>query len=677
MNKTLLYLSARGFLIVLLLFCFSSNSFAQWSSDPSVNLQICDVTGDQALPKVASTSDDGCYISWFDNRNGSYAVYLQRLDHLGNKLWDPNGLLISNNPQSSSLVDWAISTDDQNNAIVTFTDTRDNGFLHAFAYLIDTTGNFLWGANGISLSGAGDYQPNPVTTQTSDGNYVFAWIVAADTQKIALQKISPTGQKLWGTDPIIYASGTDENYTYPAVIPSDNGSVIVVHTGYTGPFYAAVVHIYAQKFDTNGAPLWGSSGVTIQGLGTIPFYVHPTVIGDNNNGTFVAWYDDRDNNNLFSSFAQHVSSSGTLTFPANGSEVSTLSTMHHIYPTLAYNPNTDELFSFWLEEPSLQDQFAVYGQKFDAAGNRQWTNNGLSFTAMTSNATFGPYAMPTDTSVYVFYLEELSALHDGISSFMVNSGGSFSWNPNIVNMSDPTGQKLHSVTTIAGDEIAKIVWEDTRNDGGGIYAQNINPDGELGNVIVPVELTSFTADVNGAGVSLHWQTATETNNKGFEIERSQHSLVNGQKWEKIGYAAGFGTTTEPKTYSFTDNNVTSGAYSYRLKQIDFDGSYSYSNEVEVEVDAPLQFALSQNYPNPFNPTTQIEYSIPQDDYVSLRVYNALGQQVATLVNGIVKAGSHSVSFNASSAAGGLSSGIYYYRIQSDNKVLVKKMMLMK
>lgn len=449
MNKTLLSLSARGFFIVLLMFCLSSDMFAQWSSDPSVNLQICDVTGDQALPKVASTSDNGCYISWFDNRNGSYAVYLQRLDQLGNKLWDTNGLLVSNNPQNTSLVDYAIATDDQNNAIVTFTDTRDNDSLHAFAYLIDTSGNFLWGANGIRLSGVGDFQPNPVVTQSSDENYVFSWIVATDTQKIALQKISPTGQLLWGNSPIIYASGTDENYTYPAILPSDNGSVIVVHTGYTGPFFAAVVHIYAQKFDGNGNPLWGSSGVTIQGLGGIPFYVHPTVIDDGSNGAFVAWYDDRDNNTIFSSFAQQVTSAGTLSFPANGSEVSTLSSMHHIYPALAFNSTTNELFSFWLEETPLQDQFAVYGQKFDAAGNRQWTNNGLSFTNMSSNSMFGPYAMPTDTSVYVIYLQgNVSGLNDGISAFMVNSSGDFSWTPNIVDMSDPTNQKLHEVTTI-------------------------------------------------------------------------------------------------------------------------------------------------------------------------------------------------------------------------------------
>ncbi len=375
-------------LTLLMISGFSINSSAQWSSDPAVNLQVCDVTGDQALPKIASTSDGGSYIAWFDNRNGSYAVYLQRLDALGNKLWATDGMLISNNPQSSSLVDWDIASDNHNNAILTFTDTRDTDSLHAFAYLVDTSGNMLWGANGIRLSGTGDFQPNPVTTQTSDGNYVFAWIIAGSSQEIGLQKISLAGQKMWGSDPIIYSSGTSENYTFPAVVASDNGSVIVVHSGYTGTFMAPY-YTYAQKFDTDGNPLWGEGGVVIENVGA-PFYEHPFVMSDANNGAFVSWYDDRDFNNLFSSFAQHVTSTGTLSFPANGAEVSTNVSMHHIYPTLAYNSGIDELYCFWLEETSLQDNFAVYGQKFDASGTKLWNSSGIAFTSMTSNSIFQP-----------------------------------------------------------------------------------------------------------------------------------------------------------------------------------------------------------------------------------------------------------------------------------------------
>ncbi len=191
---------------------------------------------------------------------------------------------------------------------------------------------------------------------------------------------------------------------------------------------------------------------------------------------------------------------------------------------------------------------------------------------------------------------------------------------------------------------------------------------------VPVELISFSINVKGSEAVLSWRTATEINNKGFEVERQVHSPVSAAgNWERIGFVGGFGTTTEQKTYSFTDDNVASGNYTYRLKQLDFDGSYKYSSEVEAEVSGPSEFVLSQNYPNPFNPTTQISYSIPSDGTVHLNVYNSLGQKVAELINGFRKAGSHEITFNSSK----LASGVYYYTLVSGSFTGTKKMLLLR
>ncbi len=189
---------------------------------------------------------------------------------------------------------------------------------------------------------------------------------------------------------------------------------------------------------------------------------------------------------------------------------------------------------------------------------------------------------------------------------------------------------------------------------------------------VPVELSSFTASVENSNVILKWQTETEKNNSGFEIER-RNAQSGNTGWEKIGFAEGQGTTTEEYSYSYLDKEITSGQFQYRLKQIDLDGSFKYSDAVQVSISLPQEFSLEQNYPNPFNPATQIRYSIPQDAMVKLNVYNALGQQVAELVNGEVKAGSYEVKFNADR----LSSGIYYYRIETGGFVSTKKMMLLK
>ncbi len=204
-----------------------------------------------------------------------------------------------------------------------------------------------------------------------------------------------------------------------------------------------------------------------------------------------------------------------------------------------------------------------------------------------------------------------------------------------------------------------------------------NPDAEIdgliiGNLwqdVIPVELTSFAASVNGSSVNLNWSTATELNNSGFDIERKSSST----SWTKIGFVAGHGTTSEAKHYSYSENNLSTGNYSYRLKQVDFDGTYEYSKTVEVEMVTPNNFELSQNYPNPFNPSTSIKFNMPEAGNVKLAVYNLLGQEVKTLVNGFRTAGTYTVNFDASN----LSSGIYLYKIEMNNFTQVRKMTLLK
>lgn len=185
--------------------------------------------------------------------------------------------------------------------------------------------------------------------------------------------------------------------------------------------------------------------------------------------------------------------------------------------------------------------------------------------------------------------------------------------------------------------------------------------------IVPVELSSFTASVSKNVVTLKWQTATETNNKGFEIQKR-----NGKEFETIGLVSGKGNTTEPSSYSFTVFENKVGTYHFRLKQIDFDGRVNYSNEVEAVVQ-PSEFALGQNYPNPFNPTTTINYQLSQKSKVEMKVYDMIGKEIITLVSDVQDAGYYKVQFDAST----LASGVYFYRIQAGKFVETRRMILIK
>jgi uncharacterized membrane protein len=186
---------------------------------------------------------------------------------------------------------------------------------------------------------------------------------------------------------------------------------------------------------------------------------------------------------------------------------------------------------------------------------------------------------------------------------------------------------------------------------------------------VPVELSNFTASVSDKNVQLNWTTATETNNSGFEIQRRSAN----KDWENLAFVAGRGTRTEPSNYSYNDDLTSSGSFSYRLKQIDFGGTFDYSDIINIEFEPVAEYSLNQNYPNPFNPSTIISFSIAQRSNVNLSIFNILGEKVATLINETKDAGNYEAEFNASN----LTSGIYIYKLEAGNFQSTKKMMLLK
>jgi hypothetical protein len=181
---------------------------------------------------------------------------------------------------------------------------------------------------------------------------------------------------------------------------------------------------------------------------------------------------------------------------------------------------------------------------------------------------------------------------------------------------------------------------------------------------LPVELTSFTAKVNSQVVILNWQTATEINNYGFNVERNS---IPSSDWETIGFVDGHGNSNSIKEYSFADRNTSAGDYSYRLKQIDIDGEYSYSNILNIKLDnMPTEFALYQNYPNPFNPSTRIDYSLKSDASVKVELYSIIGEKVSVLINENQTAGYYTFSVDAARMR--LSSGVYLVRFSINDLI---------
>lgn len=326
------------------------------------------------------------------------------------------------------------------------------------------------------------------------------------------------------------------------------------------------------------------------------------------------------------------------------------------------------------------DQGWNYSRSGSAAQDLELTQNLLQYNYRLDNGA---------NSVYSIVGVGIDA---GNTRMMTNSpvGGGF-WPDGVEPLGSSTVLYRYSAGT-AADSVAGVGVVDTGYVGISMFTDpRYFTNGDFTNVLmaliqfavsnggsfpgfVPVELVSFAASVSGTNVNLSWMTATEVNNQGFEIERSSDQ----NNWDRVGYVEGNGTTTETKYYSYTDTKLETGTYYYRLKQMDFNGTYEYSSTVEAVVTVPREFALEQNYPNPFNPSTKINFSLAADSKVTLKVYDLLGQEVVTLVNGELAAGEQEVTFNAA----GLNSGVYFYRINAEganskNFTSVKKMILTK
>jgi ligand-binding sensor domain-containing protein len=367
---------------------------------------------------------------------------------------------------------------------------------------------------------------------------------------------------------------------------------------------------------------------------------------------------------------------------------SLFSTHSSIYTTSGFRQMLFDNESIWIGDPEglyfysgdslnfIQSQTGPFGMyvtdvKKDSSGNiwiavglAGWGNlykyDGNSFSGFPSVAT----AIEIDSEGNLWVGTESFAVYAEIIKY---DGTNWTY----YNPSNSQMPSTIMITDLAFDNFGNL-WIGTLDAGLLIFNEN---------GIVPVELINFSANVINNSVTLNWITGSEVNNSGFEIERkviSNHSSVIS-KWNTINFVKGKGTTTEQQFYSFIDYNLSAGKYSYRLKQIDFDGTFEYSKIVEAEINSPREFTLSQNYPNPFNPTTKIQFKIPlhgEDKgvgFVTLKVYDVLGNEVAALVNEEKEPGEYELEFDGSR----FSSGVYYYKLIAGSFSTTKKMILMK
>ena len=489
----------KKFIIMALLVSISVAAVAQWSDDPLINTSVSTASGEQVIPHTAYTSDGHFYVGFFSSESGNYNVRLQYYDFNGNAQWSDGGILISNHTQNSWLSDWDLTVDNTGNCVLAFNDIRD-GNVNIFAYKISPAGNFEWGADGIALTTATEDEFAPKICVNGANNTLVVWERSTSPHtELVLQRIEPDGTLTWGSQGVTYQTGS-EDYTAPVGIGLSDDNFIVAFYRQTGPMYSPTRHVYAQKFDNSGSPVW-SSDAAASTAGGISGWTNLGVKPDGSDGILISWIDDRNNDMQLQGYVQHINSDGTVAWAANGEEVASQGSFNHENVHIIGTNNSGEVIVAWDKYNGNQSQIAIQGQKFSASGAQMWGSTGKEFVAMNAN-TAGVVGGDMDGDNALIAYEEYMGggyVNQSIKAFSVDETGNFNWTPNISDMSTRVSEKLHEdVTTIYNEQFI-VVWEDDDADRD-IYMQNIFTDGNIGFPGLSDDATLSDLTVNGVTI---------------------------------------------------------------------------------------------------------------------------------------------------------------------------------
>jgi len=540
--------------VVLALFLSLQNK-AQWTSDPSQNTPLSTTSGEQALPKIAACTDGSVYIAWFSIESGNYNVRLQRLDKDGIALWEPGGILISDNTQDTWITDWDMSVDAADYALLVFSDIR-SGILNPYGYRVSPSGEMMYGENGAILSGSPNFEPSPKVCGLQSGNAVFAWQSEGASSEVHLQKVAPDGQLLWGTG--ILFSSTSADYTSPYVAPATGDQVYLLWHKQTGPYYAPNRSLCVQLLDENGTPLWPADAAVYAPVPS-SIVVYLDMCRDDAGGFIFTWYRN-DQGLHFHCYIQHLDALGNITMPANNL-LSTATERNHMYPTVAFLPQTQEIIAYFSEQDLNQNQRGLYAQKLDLAGNRMWTDAGKTLIPLSDN----DYSLPAasgleDKAICIYEAVNFGSIGGRVQAVMLNSAGEFVWPGQFIDLCTIESAKYHRAMSgyFWGQWVT--AWGDERGADRDIYAQNIQPDGTLGQV-----MTAIGNKFPQSDFSISISPNPFVSEIIFEIQDQNTGITHFEMYDNLGklITSGILKNIEPKVV-FDGSNLPSGVYLVKI-----------------------------------------------------------------------------------------------------------------
>ncbi|MEM8710049.1 MAG: hypothetical protein AAGG01_03785 [Planctomycetota bacterium] len=446
----------------------ASPGFAQWSNDPGVNLVVSDAGSDQSQPKLAGTSDGGTWVSWFDGIGSGWDVRIQRLNASGVEAFNPGGVLVADRSFSSTQ-DYGLDVGPGDDAFLAFRDDRPGG-TQITATRITAAGTQPWGPGGAVLTSTSSFVANPKIAGTTDGGAVVAWV---ENAAVRLQKLDASGQSLWGAGVTLTAP---TGLYFTADLQSEDDGAILSLVQQTGGF-TSPRHLYAQRFDGSGVPLWGNDPVPVFTGGSLQIGSFPEFITDESGGAIFSWYSSSPS---LQCFAQRIDAAGTLGWATDGVALAATASSIRVNPHVAFDPVTDVVYATWTELNGSQSQRGIRAQALDAGGVRLWSDAGTELKPLdsTDSGLARVVADEANGGALVFWAEAPSFATDQLFGAHVDAIGAVDI-PRFSAASTPSGKsRLRARASGAG--FAILTWADGRSDGGDIYAQNVAFNGALG-----------------------------------------------------------------------------------------------------------------------------------------------------------------------------------------------------
>ncbi len=634
--------------ITAILFLFSCRlSFCQWSTNPAINNAICTNYYPQNSLRIISDGSGGSIIAWIDSRSQpNYTIYAQRINSNGINQWTADGVLVS----SSSISSYgppAMVSDGNGGAIIVYVTGNDIYVQH-----INSGGLLQWGTNGVTICLSTAYTEQPQLTSDGSGGAIIAWSdtrndVGNSNTDIYGQRINSSGTIQWPFNGIAIAN-TSNGEASPVITGDGSGGAIIAYSNSAG-------EIYSQKINAAGAMQWTANGVLVNSIPEGSLY--PQLIPDAG-GVIICWVDRRNAGTGWDIYIQKLNAGGSIQWTANGLPVC-MANGNQTQPQLINDAaggaivTWDEPTSGTIPNPN------IYAQRVSASGSVLWSANGVDVCLAASGQRFPQIISDGSGGAVITWQDARTNNIQDIYAQRINANGLSLWTNDGVAVSIATSVQRYPVIINADSDGAIIGWTDLRNDLTGqrddIYAQRLNNNGTLGDILLPVTLTNIKAFQKNTGVQIEWTAQQASNIDRYEVERS----ANGRQFSMLGNVHVTGNSSIAIKYNLFDPFPFSGVNFYRIKIIEA-GKETYSQILKVNMNNGSKNNINV-YPNPIKGNAiGLEINLQKGNY-TLIVTNTFGQQVMN--KKITHAGGATTETLEFSKA--LAAGVYQLRLTGE------------